>query len=322
MSSLRIVFAGTPNFASFILEQITEHGYPPVAVYTQPDRPAGRGRKLLPSPVKERALELECPIEQPTSLKNKEAQERLRDYKPDLMIVVAYGLILPSEVLDIPTYGCINVHASLLPRWRGAAPIERAYMAGDDQTGICIMQMDEGLDTGPVFKRGELNIANKPIHLVEDELSKLGAEALIETIQSIEHAHDGQGDMPIPTPQTEEGANYAHKLTAADRSLDFDLSATILARQINALAERMPVRLTVGDKRAQLLEARALAHEDASTSPGTISNLEKTGLIIDTATSRLLITKLKFEGGKGTVLDGAALLNGYRSLLTPGARVH
>ena len=322
MSSLRIVFAGTPNFASFILEQITEHGYPPIAVYTQPDRPAGRGRKLLPSPVKERALALDCPIEQPTSLKNAEAQERLRDYKPDLMIVVAYGLILPSEVLNIPTYGCINVHASLLPRWRGAAPIERAYMAGDDQTGICIMQMDQGLDTGPVFRRAELNIAHKSIRQVEDELSQLGAKTLIETIQSIEHAHNGQSDMPIPTPQTKEGANYAHKLTAADRSLDFDLDATILARQINALAERMPIRLTIGDKRAQLMEARALVHEDASTTPGTISSLDKTGLIIDSATNQLLITKLKFEGGKGTVLDGAALLNGHRSLLTPGARVH
>ena len=302
-----------------------EHGHPPIAVYTQPDRPSGRGRKLAPSPVKVRGIELGCPIEQPMTLKDKDAQAQLAAYKPDLMVVVAYGLILPRAVLETPTYGCINVHASILPRWRGAAPIERAYMAGDQTTGVCIMQMDEGLDTGPVFEQASLEIGDKPIGQVEQELSTLGVETLLKTIEAINYARSNQSEIPVPIPQLEAGASYAHKLTAEDRHIDFTLPVATVVRHINALAERMPARMTIDDKRVQLLDA-AVSNGSRDTietaKPGEITRLDKSGLHIQCATGSLLIRKLKFEGGKGTTLDGAAMLNGYAGVLTLGAIVH
>lgn len=313
MSDLRLVFAGSPPFAAEILDDLVAHDFKPVAVYTQPDRPAGRGRKIQASAVKTSAQGHAIAVEQPATLRDTSVQKVLADYQPDVMVVVAYGLILPGAVLGIPKYGCINVHASLLPRWRGAAPIERAFMAGDTETGICIMQMDEGLDTGPVYERVAVPIADLSIDELEAELAHEGSEALRRLLKLLTIARQTDSPPPTPVPQPEDGATYAHKLIAEDRILDFASTAAELARQINALASRQPVRMAVGDKQMQLISAR-VSSDPVTQAAGTIKTLSKSGLLIQCATDSLLITRLKFEGGKGTVLDGAGLLNGYASL--------
>lgn len=206
---LTIVFAGTPDFAVPALNAVADSGHELVGAYTQPDRPAGRGRKLKPSPMKARAVQLKVPVYQPSSLKGSDEQAELADLKPDLMIVVAYGLILPKAVLDIPRLGCWNIHASLLPRWRGAAPIQRAIAAGDEETGVCLMQMAAGLDTGPV-----LACRSTPIGIEEtagelhDRLAVLGAELLAEHL-----ALAGRGELPEAVPQDDGRATYAAKIT-------------------------------------------------------------------------------------------------------------
>ena len=257
MTDLRLAFAGTPDFAANIFNDLCRENFAPEVVYTQPDREAGRGRKLVASAVKQAALSLESDIviEQPASLRHADAQARLKQHQPDVFVVVAYGLILPAEILAIPRYGCINVHASLLPRWRGAAPIERAYMAGDSHTGVSIMQMDAGLDTGPVFRTASCPLGTATVAELEQTLAHLGSKALLATLRDLQAAKSGKAPLPTPTAQSEEGATYAHKLTAADRTLDFSMDAQKLARQINALAERLPVRVHVADKRIQLLAA-------------------------------------------------------------------
>ena len=318
MSKLRLLFAGTPEFAARILEDLDHHLFKPEAVFTQPDRPAGRGRKIVASPVKASALDLGITVQQPTTLKDPESAALVESYAPDLLIVVAYGLLLPKSILEIPTYGCLNVHASLLPRWRGAAPIERAYMAGDRETGVSIMQMDEGLDTGPVFTKKSFEIGTASIAEVEDKMGALGCEALRETLALFSKAKAGEGDTPIPIPQPTTGANYAKKLSAQDRKLDFGREAKLLARQVNALSERVPVRITIAGKNMQLLAATERISEQSPQQPGCVVSLDKSGLCLQTATHQLLIQKAKFEGGKGTVLDGAALMNGYAQLLQPG----
>ncbi|MGH8182062.1 MAG: methionyl-tRNA formyltransferase [Rhodanobacteraceae bacterium] len=227
---LRLIFAGTPEFAVPGLRACLEAGAEIVAAYTQPDRPAGRGRKLTPGPVKQAALAAGIPVEQPESLKSSEVQERLRGYAPDLMVVIAYGLILPRKVLAIPRLGCWNVHASLLPRWRGAAPIQRAIMAGDAETGVCLMQMQAGLDTGPVLlSESTLIRLDDTGGSLHDRLAEIGARALTEGLR---RAAMGK---PLPaTPQLETGVTYAHKLDKAEAKLDFKRTATELERKVRA----------------------------------------------------------------------------------------
>jgi methionyl-tRNA formyltransferase len=213
---MRIVFAGTPEFAVSSLRAAARH-HEVVAVYTQPDRPAGRGRGLAPSPVKLEAVARGIPVYQPESLKDAAAQQQLRDLQPDLMVVVAYGLILPKAVLAIPTHGCWNVHASLLPRWRGAAPIQRAIQAGDAKTGVCLMQMEAGLDTGPVLLHQELPIAATDTGgQLHDKLAELGAQVLSDGLGLLR-----AGIKPIARPQPEQGVTYAHKLDKAEARLDW-----------------------------------------------------------------------------------------------------
>jgi methionyl-tRNA formyltransferase len=221
---LRIVFAGTPEFSVPCLEACRASGADVVAVYTQPDRPAGRGRKLTPSPVKQAALAANIPVEQPETLKTVEARETLAAYRPDLMIVVAYGLILSRKVLAIPRLGCWNVHASLLPRWRGAAPIQRAILAGDEESGVNLMQMEAGLDTGPVLLERRTPISREDTGgTLHDRLSLLGADVLAEGLRRVI-----AGESLQAHPQSEDGAMYAHKLEKAEARLDFTRAAISL----------------------------------------------------------------------------------------------
>ena len=206
--TLRVGFAGTPAFAQQALQAILDAGFNVVVALTQPDRPSGRGMQLTPSPVKQLASSHGIPVEQPVSLRNDEAQALVRGYNLDVLVVVAYGLILPQAVLDMPRYGCLNIHASILPRWRGAAPIHRAIEAGDQETGVCIMQMDAGLDTGGVVDEARLSIqATDTTALLHDRLAALGAERIVAVLQQL-----AAGATLTAVPQAEVGVTFAHKL--------------------------------------------------------------------------------------------------------------
>ncbi|MEP6634995.1 MAG: methionyl-tRNA formyltransferase, partial [Luteimonas sp.] len=227
---MRIVFAGTPAFAVPSLRAAASR-QETIAVYTQPDRPAGRGRALTPSPVKLEALKRGIPVLQPETLKSQVSRDALRALQPDLMIVVAYGLILPQSILDIPRYGCWNVHASLLPRWRGAAPIQRAIEAGDRETGICLMQMEKGLDTGPVLLPSAMPIGeNDTAGDLHDKLAELGALVLADGLGLLR-----AGMRPVPRPQSAAGVTYAHKLDKREARLDWTQPAQHLANKVRAL---------------------------------------------------------------------------------------
>ena len=226
--ALNIIFAGTPDFAAVALAALLESEHNVIAVYTQPDRPAGRGRKLKASPVKQLALEHNLPVLQPTSLKGAEEQQQLADFQPDLMVVAAYGLLLPKVVLETPRYGCLNIHASLLPRWRGAAPIQRAILAGDSESGVTIMQMDEGLDTGGMLYKLTTPIDDgDSAQQLHDRLAELGADALLQTLAKL------PGGLE-PEPQDEAQATYAKKLDKQEAAIDWTHSARQITRQINA----------------------------------------------------------------------------------------
>jgi methionyl-tRNA formyltransferase len=226
---LRIVFAGTPEFAVPALEALHAAGHSIVAVYTQPDRPAGRGRELVAGPIKRRASELGLAVEQPATLKTPESQARLAAYAPDVMVVVAYGLILPQAVLDVPRLGCLNIHASLLPRWRGAAPIQRAVLAGDRRTGISIMQMDAGLDTGPELLRRELAIGPRETSgELHDRLAPLGAGAIVEAVAGL-----ASGSLR-PRAQPDEGVTYAAKIRKDEARIDWTRPADEIDRLVRA----------------------------------------------------------------------------------------
>ncbi|WP_026878304.1 methionyl-tRNA formyltransferase [Ignatzschineria larvae] len=226
---MRIVFAGTPEFSVEVLEALIASEHQVVAVYTQPDRPRGRGKKLQFTPVKEVAVSHNIPVMQPVSLRNMEAQEELKALNADLMVVVAYGLILPQAVLEIPRYGCVNIHASLLPRWRGAAPIHRAIEAGDQESGVAIMQMDQGLDTGAVWREAVVKIdENMTTGELHDELKKVGAKLLVDTIPMIV-----AGDQH-PTAQSEVGITYAEKISKAEAMINWQENRLTLKRKIHA----------------------------------------------------------------------------------------
>jgi len=289
---MRLVFAGTPEFAVPALRAAMAHGEV-LAVYTQPDRPTGRGRKLTASPVKQAALDAGIRVHQPISLRSTEEHAALRALRPDLMIVVAYGLILPQAVLDIPRVGCWNLHASLLPRWRGAAPIQRAIEAGDAQTGVCLMQMEAGLDTGPVLLSKALEIGPEDTsgHL-HDRLAVLGAELLTEGLTKL-----NANTLPAPQPQPEQGITYAHKLDKSEARLDWTLSAEVLARKIRAFHPWPIAEAEVAGERLRIHAARPL--NDAPTaSPGAIITASRAGIDIACGHGTLRLTRLQREGGK------------------------
>jgi methionyl-tRNA formyltransferase len=308
---LKLVFAGTPEFAVPCLAACRASGAEVVAVYTQPDRPAGRGRKLAPSPVKQAALDAGLPVEQPESLKSAEALARLAAYAPDLMVVVAYGLILPRKVLAIPRLGCWNVHASLLPRWRGAAPIQRAILAGDAETGVDLMRMEAGLDTGPVLLEKRTPIAREDTGgSLHDRLAALGAAALVEGL-----ARTLSGEVLAAVPQPEEGVTYAHKLDKAESALDFTRAAIVLERQVRAFDPWPGSDAEIAGERLRVWAATAL-EQSHTAAPGTLLAARRDGLDLACADGVLRVTAVQRAGGRR--ISAADYLNARPELREAG----
>jgi methionyl-tRNA formyltransferase len=293
IQTLRVVFAGTPEFAVPCLQACRNAGVDVVAVYTQPDRPAGRGRKLTPSPVKQAALDAGMPVEQPESFKAIEARGRLAAYAPDLLVVVAYGLILPRKVLAIPRLGCWNVHGSALPRWRGAAPIQRAILAGDASTGVDLMQMEAGLDTGPVLLGRRTAIhADDTGGSLHDRLSLLGADVLGEGLRLAQ-----VGQVPAAVAQPTEGVTYAHKLEKSEALLDPTLNAHALERKVRAFDPWPVAEADLAGERVRVYAAVAL-DEPHEAAPGSIVGASRAGIDLACASGVLRITSLQRPGGR------------------------
>jgi methionyl-tRNA formyltransferase len=303
---MRIVFAGTPAFAVPSLRAAAARNEV-VAVYTQPDRPAGRGREVQASPVKVEALQRGLPVLQPETLKSQLSRDALRALKPDLMVVVAYGLLLPSRILEIPRFGCWNVHASLLPRWRGAAPIQRAIEAGDAETGVCLMQMERGLDTGPVLLSQRLAIGgDETAGQLHDRLAALGAQVLADGLGLLR-----AGIRPVPQPQPETGVSYAHKLDKAEARLDWSQPARVLANKVRAFQPWPVAEATVAGERVRIHAATALPLAHQST-PGTLLFAGRDGIDIACGDGALRIRVLQREGGRA--ITAADYLNARRDL--------
>ncbi|MBX9761682.1 MAG: methionyl-tRNA formyltransferase [Pseudomonadaceae bacterium] len=305
---LRIVFAGTPEFAAEHLKALLGSSHQIVAVYSQPDRPAGRGQKLTPSPVKLLAMQHEIPVLQPQTLRDPAAQAELAALKPDLMVVVAYGLILPQVVLDIPRLGCINSHASLLPRWRGAAPIQRAVEAGDAESGVTVMQMEAGLDTGPMLLKVSTAIsADDTGGSLHDRLATLGPQAVIEAISGLA---DGtlKGEV-----QDDSLATYAHKLNKDEARLDWSRPAIELERLVRAFH---PWPMCHSTLNGDAIKVHAAALGDGQGAPGLILAADKSGLTVACGDGALRLTRLQLPGGKA--LNFSDLYNSRREQFAPG----
>ncbi|MDV0436725.1 methionyl-tRNA formyltransferase [Xanthomonas sacchari] len=303
---MKLVFAGTPDFAVPSLRAAAQR-HEVVAVYTQPDRPAGRGRGLTPSPVKLEAVARGIPVLQPQTLRSPETLQALRALQPDLIVVVAYGLILPKAVLAIPTHGCWNVHASLLPRWRGAAPIQRAIEAGDSETGVCLMQMEAGLDTGPVLLSQRTPIgADETGGQLHDRLAALGAQVLADGLGLLR-----AGLRPVAQPQPEAGVTYAHKLDKAQARLDWQQPAAQLARQVRAFDPWPVAEAVLAGERVRVHGAIALdlAHGQP---PGTVLTASRQGIDIACGQGALRLRVLQRDGGKA--ITAADYLNARRDL--------
>jgi methionyl-tRNA formyltransferase len=304
---MRIAFAGTPAFSVVALDALHASGHTLAAVFTQPDRPAGRGRRLTPSPVAARAVELGLPLHKPERF-DADARQLLADARVDLMVVVAYGLILPQTALDIPKHGCLNIHASLLPRWRGAAPIQRAIEAGDTETGVCIMQMEAGLDTGPVLRRAALRIgALETAASLHDRLAVLGAAEIVAALADIEA---GRARAQV---QSAAGVSYAHKLSKDEARIDWTQPAEVIARRVRAF-NPVPVAWTeLGDQRVRVHMAHAVPPTVAAA-PGTVIGVEADGLLVAAADGNVLIETLQWPGGKPLPAAQVAQASGGRDI--------
>ena len=303
---MRIVFAGTPEFAVPCAGAAAGKAEV-VAVYTQPDRPAGRGRGLAPSPVKLEAVQRGIPVLQPENFKSALSKQALRALKPDLMVVVAYGLLLPQSVLDIPVHGCWNVHASLLPRWRGAAPIQRAIEAGDTRSGVCLMQMEKGLDTGPVLLAQALDIgANETGGQLHDRLSALGAQVLADGLGLL------RASIRLPAyPQPDEGVTYAHKIDKTEARLDWSRPAVALANRVRAFNPWPMAEAQLAGERVRIHGAVALDEAHAAL-PGTLLRAGRDGIDVACGTGALRLRVLQRDGGKA--ITAADYLNARRDL--------
>lgn len=309
---MRVVFAGTPDFAASHLAALLEAGQQVVGVLTQPDRPAGRGKRLQASPVKQRALAADIPVFQPASLRNSAARESLSALKPDVLVVVAYGLILPAAVLEIPAHGCLNVHASLLPRWRGAAPIQRAIEAGDARSGVTIMQMDAGLDTGDMLATAGCDIdGDTTAGSLHDRLAALGAPLLLSVLEDLPAACERA------VQQDDANATYAGKIHKEEAGMDWTLPAYVVARRVRTF-NPFPVAYTfINGERIKVWHARALdiAHDAA---PGTLLQSSESSLLVACGSGALAIDELQFPGGRP--LPAVELMKSRSSLLAPGQR--
>ncbi len=300
---LRIIFAGTPDFSVPPLQALLDSPHQVIAVLTQPDRPAGRGRKLSPSPVKQLAVKHEIEVLQPLTLRDESVQARIAQLDADLMVVVAYGLILPREVLVMPRLGCLNIHASLLPRWRGAAPIQRAILAGDDETGVAIMQMEAGLDTGPVWHVKRVEIGEKETGgELHDRLSELGAKALMETLPMLE-----SGDAS-PVSQAEDGIVYADKFSKEEGEIDWEMSAQSISRKVRAF-NPWPVAWTgFNGNKLRVWQAQERPGDIAGM-PGEVIAADKQGIVVQCGSGQLVIEILQLPGKR--VMSAADFLNAH-----------
>jgi methionyl-tRNA formyltransferase len=301
---LSLIFAGTPEFSVPALEALVASRHRVLAVYTQPDRPAGRGQQVTMSAVKQCALKHQLPVEQPHTLKDPAAVERLAQYKADLMIVVAYGLLLPKNVLDTPRLGCVNIHASILPRWRGAAPIQRAIQAGDKQSGVTIMQMDVGLDTGPMLLERVTPLdARETGESLHDRLSKLGAEAVLEAIDAI------AAGIAKPVEQPKEGATYAAKIKKEEALIDWSKSAIEIDRHVRAFNPWPIAETRWNGQQLRIWEAAPL-DKKSSAAPGTVVATSSDGIEVATGEGTLQLTRVQASGRKA--MPAADFLRAHR----------
>ena len=313
MNKLKLIFAGTPDFAARHLAALLSSGHEVVAVYTQPDKPAGRGQKLTASPVKELALAHSLPVYQPASLRNEAAQAELAALGADLMVVVAYGLILPKAVLDTPRLGCINVHGSLLPRWRGAAPIQRSIWAGDAETGVTIMQMDVGLDTGAMIRKVSCPIAaDETSASLYNKLAGLGPQALVDTLDAM-----AAGDT-VAEPQDDALANYAEKLSKEEARIDWSMDAVAIERCIRAFNPWPISWFEVAGQTVKVWQAEVVpqAHGQAA---GTLLKADKQGIEVATGQGVLRLLTLQPPGKKA--MSVSDLLNSRRDWFEPGTQL-
>ncbi|AOQ01650.1 methionyl-tRNA formyltransferase [Enterobacter hormaechei subsp. hoffmannii] len=312
-TSLRIIFAGTPDFAARHLDALLTSGHQIVGVFTQPDRPAGRGKKLMPGPVKVLAETHGLPVFQPASLRPEENHKLVADLNADVMVVVAYGLILPKAVLDMPRLGCVNVHGSLLPRWRGAAPIQRALWAGDAETGVTIMKMDVGLDTGDMLYKLACPItAEDTSATLYDKLADLGPQGLIETLQQL------ADNTATPEVQDEAQVTYAEKLSKEEARIDWSLSAAQLERCIRAF-NPWPMSWLMIDEQPVKVWKASVINGNASAEPGTIIDASKNGIQVATGEGILNLESLQPAGKKA--MSAQDLLNSRREWFIPGNRL-
>lgn len=300
---LRIIYAGTPGFAVPTLKALIDSEHEVVAVYTQPDRPAGRGRKIKYGPVKQVAVDADIPVEQVASFKTDEALQQLKAYNADVMIVAAYGLILPKAVLEAPTYGCLNIHGSLLPKWRGAAPIHRAIQAGDKETGNTIMQMDVGLDTGDMLLKSHLPItATDTGESIHDALAAQGASDMLTVLSQL------QAGTLRPEKQDEALATYAHKITKAEAEIDWTQPAKQIDRTVRAF-NAWPSAYTLYHGKPMKIHMSSYQTESSEREPGTVISESKAGILVATGNGVLVISRLQMPGKKA--MDVQDFLNGH-----------
>ncbi|PHM60887.1 bifunctional UDP-glucuronic acid decarboxylase/UDP-4-amino-4-deoxy-L-arabinose formyltransferase [Xenorhabdus stockiae] len=312
--SLRIIFAGTPDFAAHHLAALLKSQHKIVGVLTQPDKPAGRGKKLTPSPVKVLAEEHHVPVFQPKTLRTEESQQWVMEQQADIMVVVAYGLILPQAVLDMPPLGCLNVHGSLLPHWRGAAPIQRAIWAGDKETGVTIMQMDAGLDTGDMLLKATCPITNEDTTAsLYDKLADIGSNALLNTLSLITSGNSQ------PESQNNILATYAEKLSKDEARMNWNLSAIQLERCVRAFNPWPISYFLIDEQPIKVWEAHATDGK-SNQIPGTILHADKKGIQVATTDGILNITQLQPPGKKA--MSAADLLNSKREWFTPGNKIN
>ncbi len=293
-----IIFCGTPEFSVPPLTDLINAGHQIKAVFTQPDKRKGRGQQVQKTPVKLEAEKHNIPVFQPTSLKDPAVAELIASHNPDLMVVVAYGMIIPQNILDIPQHGCWNIHASLLPRWRGAAPIHRAILAGDKQTGVAIMQMEAGLDTGPVFHMYPTDIqTNDTSSTLHDRLSKMGGEAIVDCVTQLQN-----NTLPTANPQNNELVTYAHKLSKSESTIDWQQTANCIERQIRAF-NPWPGSHTVINGENVKIWASKVIKSDSKATPGDITLANKNQLHIQTQKNQIAVLEIQKSGKKRMPID-------------------